>query len=134
LCQRTNAIIIYSYQQIEEGKVGQALIIAAHDYASREYLTQGAAELKNLLQLSDDLQENQVRVEALVQTFAGMSTPFKFDDCLSEVAKKMRDSYGTDKERVRQALIQMKRVGIFEDRPGYGAGGGRGVSSKTRSA
>jgi hypothetical protein len=106
-------------QQVRDARVAQPLIIAAHDYASKEYLKQVAAELKNLLRLSDDSQENQERVGNLIDAFTGLPTPFKFDECLAEVSRKLRNSFKVGSERVREALLQMKRVGIFEDRPGY---------------
>ena len=106
-------------QQIEDGRVAQPLIVAAHDYASKEYLKQVAAELKNLLRLSDQPQDNQHYVDSLIEAFQGLPTPFKFDDCVTEVSGKMNDSFTIEKERIRDALQQMKRVGIFENRPGY---------------
>jgi len=105
--------------QIEDDRVAQPLIIAAHDYASKEYLTQVAAELKNLLRLSDQPIDNQVRVERLIEAFGGLATPFQLEVCLPQVHSKLSNSFPIDREKVRDAMQQMKRVGIFEDRPGY---------------
>jgi hypothetical protein len=108
-------------QQLEDNHVAQPLIIAAHDYASKEYLTQVAAELKNLLRLSDQPSENQVRVERLIEAFAGLTTPFELEPCVTQVYNTLTNMFNIEKERVRDAMQQMKRVGIFEDRPGYPA-------------
>ena len=105
--------------QLEEGRVAQPLIIAAHDNASKEYLTQVAAELKNLLRLSDRPTENQGRVERLIEAFAGLSTPFRLEGCVVEVHRALSNSFSVEQQQVRDAMQQMKRVGIFEDRPGY---------------
>jgi hypothetical protein len=105
--------------QIGDGRVAQPLIIAAHDYASKEYLTQVAAELKNLLRLSTNPSDNQVRVERLLEAFGGLATPFQLEQCLPQVHGKLSDSFEISREDVRDAMQQMKRVGIFEDRPGY---------------
>ena len=106
-------------RQLEADRVAQPLIIAAHDYASKEYLTQVAAELKNLLRLSDQPSENQVRVERLIEAFAGLATPFELEKCVTQVHNTLSNVFEIEKERVRDAMQQMKRVGIFEERPGY---------------
>jgi hypothetical protein len=106
-------------QQIEDGRVAQPLIIAAHDYASKEYLNQVAAELANLVQLSTDPKENQGRVESLIASFGGLQTPFKVESCVDAVGDSLKPQFVIERERVREALQLMKQVGIFEDRPGY---------------
>jgi hypothetical protein len=105
--------------QIEDGRVSQLLIIAAHDYASKEYLKQVAAELKNLIELSDDPKDNDKLIDSLIGSFAGLPTPFEFDKCLSQISSKISSNSEVSKDKVRNALQSMKRVGIFEDRPGY---------------
>jgi hypothetical protein len=105
--------------QIEEGRVAQPLIIAAHDYASKEYLTQVVAELRNLLRLADSPNENRDRVERLVEAFGGLPTPFQLEVCAREVHIALSKLFAIDSEGVRDAMQQMKRIGIFEDRPGY---------------
>jgi len=103
--------------QMEDGRVAQPLIIAAHDYASKEYLNQVAAELKYLVLLSE--KDNESRVESLITSFSGLPTPFKFEQCLGQVHASIELHYQIDRDRVRDALQLMKQVGIFEDRPGY---------------
>lgn len=106
-------------KQIEEGRVAQPLVIACHDYASKEYLNQVAAELKNLVELSGNPKENQQRVEPLIEAFGGLPTPFELEDCVSRVHERLNDAFPIDKETIRRTLQQMKRIGIFEDRPSY---------------
>ena len=105
--------------QMEDARVAQSLIILAHDYASKEYLKTVAAELSNLLQLADQPHENQARVDNLIEAFSGLSTPFELDRCVEDASAKLRTSFDIDHRAVRDALQQMKRIGIFEDRPGY---------------
>ncbi|MCU1326108.1 MAG: hypothetical protein JWN34_1478 [Bryobacterales bacterium] len=104
--------------QIEDGRVAQPLIIAAHDYASKEYLNQVAAELANLVQLSSNPKENQDRVESLIISFGGLQTPFEVESCVEAVNASLKPQFTIGRERVREALQLMKQVGIFEDRPG----------------
>jgi hypothetical protein len=105
--------------QIEDHRVAQPLIIAAHDYASKEYLNQVVAELKNLVQLSQDPKTNEDLVEVLISAFSGLPTPFEFDKCLNEVVPRFAEHGTVSRDRIREALQLMKRVGIFEERPGY---------------
>ncbi len=105
--------------QIEDGHVGQQLIVKAHDYASEQYLQQVAAELRNLVRLSDDAKENARRVEVLLPTFRGLPTPFNVVNCLNDVHARLSIEFDVDRDAVKSALDEMKRVGIFEDRPGW---------------
>jgi hypothetical protein len=105
--------------QIEDGRVSQPLIIAAHDFASKEYLNQVVAELKNLVQLSSDPKRNEDHVELLISAFSGLPTPFEFDKCLQQVIPRFDEHPQVTRDSIREALQLMKQVGIFEDRPGF---------------
>lgn len=105
--------------QTEEGPVAQPLIIAAHDYASKEYLEQVVAELKNLGQLSETPNHNEDLVEALISAFSGLPTPFEFEMCLHQIVTRLKVNAAVSRDRVRDSLHLMKQVGIFEDRPDY---------------
>ncbi len=121
--------------QIDDNRIAQPLIIAAHDYASKEYLNQVVAELKNLVQLSIDPKTNEELVEVLISAFSGLPTPFEFDKCLNEIVPRFEEHGKVSRDRVRDALQLMKRVGIFEgvgeksliDGAGAGTGGGGGA-------
>jgi Mrp family chromosome partitioning ATPase len=105
-----------SVQKLEEGRVSQALIFAAHEQAAKDYLEQVEAELVYLLQLAPDYATNAQRVKELLQAFAGLSTPFVVDSCLQQLGSKLQ---GVSEPQIRAALLQMREVGIFEERPGF---------------
>jgi hypothetical protein len=100
----------------EEGRVSQSLIFAAHERAAKDYLQQVEAELVYLLQLAQDYSENSRRVKELLQAFAGLPTPFNLDTCVQDLRSKLQ---GLSEAEIRAALVQMREVGIFEERPGY---------------
>ncbi len=101
---------------MEEGRVSQSLVLAAHEAASRKFLEEVKQELSVLLDLSKKSAENEQRVSELLAAFDGLSTPFELDDCL----KKLSDRVPKVKApNLREALHRMKEVGMFEDRPGF---------------
>jgi hypothetical protein len=102
--------------RLEDDRVSQALIFAAHERASKDYLQQVEAELAYLLQLSPDYSENGRKVKELLQAFAGLQTPFGVDSCVQQLGSKL---VGLSESVIRAALVQMRDVGIFEERPGY---------------
>lgn len=104
--------------RLEDGRVAQDLIIAAHDYASGEYLRQVATELRNLISLSAD--DNNRSIDVLLASFRELTTPFEVVPLLQTVHGKLQgDDVLVPRDRLKSALDQMKRVGIFEDRPGW---------------
>jgi hypothetical protein len=103
--------------QLENGRIRQGLIFDAHDYACKDYLKQVRDELKNLVSLADDPTENQQRISDLLDGFGGMKTPFIFEECAHALSGKLYPKI--DVSIIRRAMSQMKRVGIFEDRPDY---------------
>jgi MinD-like ATPase involved in chromosome partitioning or flagellar assembly len=102
--------------KLEEGRVSQSLIFAAHERAAKDYLQQVEAELVYLLQLAQDYSKNSHRVKELLQAFAGLPTPFNLDTCVQDLRSKLQ---GVSEAEIRAALVQMREVGIFEERPGY---------------
>jgi hypothetical protein len=105
-----------SVSKLEEGRVSQSLIFAAHERAAKDYLQQVEAELVYLLQLAQDYSENSRRVKELLQAFAGLPTPFNVDTCVQDLRSKLQ---GVSEAEIRAALVQMREVGIFEERPGF---------------
>ena len=103
-------------RKLEDGRVSQALIFAAHESATRDYLQQVEAELVYLLQLAPDYPENVRSVKELLQAFAGLPTPFNVDSCVQQLRSKLQ---GISEPNIRAALVQMRDVGIFEERPGF---------------
>jgi MinD-like ATPase involved in chromosome partitioning or flagellar assembly len=101
--------------KLENGRINQALIFAAHEQAARDYLQQVEAELVYLLQLAPDYPENVRRVKELLEAFAGLPTPFTVDSCVLQLRSKLQ---GLSEAEIRAALVQMRDVGIFEERTG----------------
>lgn len=101
---------------IEDGHIHQALVLAAHDAASRRFLDEVKQELTVLLDLATSPTENEQQVTQLLAAFDGLSTPFQLDECV----KKLSELLGrVESSRIREALHRMKEIGMFEDRPGY---------------
>jgi hypothetical protein len=91
------------------GKIDQRAIFTAHEKATIDFLSQVQVELKNLVSL-----ESQ-QIQPLIEAFRGMSTPFYLDKIVTELSFKT----SIDKKDVRDALNQMKNIGIFEERMGH---------------
>ena len=101
--------------QIENNRVAQDLIAEAHTFACRDYLDQVEAELNFLIEFSTNRDDNAQMINNLLESFNGRTTPFTFEVMLSEV----KNATSLPESDLRRAFQQMKRVGIFEDRPGY---------------
>jgi hypothetical protein len=102
--------------KLEEGRVNQSLIFAAHERAAKDYLQQVEAELVYLLQLATDYNENTRRVKDLLEAFAGLPTPFNVDSCVQQLGQKLQ---GVSETQIRASLVLMREVGIFEERSGF---------------
>jgi hypothetical protein len=105
--------------QLEENKVAQPLILQAHEYASKEYLKQVVFELRNLVRLPDTTDGSGGDLARLIEAFRGLPTPFRLEDTLETIYPIVNDASPTqtDKNDVRQAIEQMRNIGIFEPRP-----------------
>lgn len=101
--------------QMKDGKISQNLIFIAHEAAAREYLGQLQSELNYLISLSNNFSENQTKIKSLLDAFEGLKTPFKLDECVSELASKVN----IEPIDIRTSIERMKNVGMFEDRPNY---------------
>ena len=112
---KPTAVDSFQGSQIKDGKINQSLLFTAHEAAAREYLGQLQSELNYLISLSDDPNQNQDKIKALLDAFEGLKTPFKLDECIAELASKV----GIDAKEIRNAIERMKNVGMFEDRPDY---------------
>nr|WP_275337177.1 AAA family ATPase [Nodosilinea sp. TSF1-S3]MDF0369948.1 AAA family ATPase [Nodosilinea sp. TSF1-S3] len=112
---KPNDVGSFQGSQIENGKISQNLIFIAHEAAAREYLGQLQSELNYLISLSDDFSDNQMKVKSLLDSFEGLKTPFRLDECVAEIASKV----SLNTTDIRNAIERMKSVGMFEDRPGY---------------
>ncbi|MEE4754524.1 AAA family ATPase [Pseudomonas alliivorans] len=93
---------------IEANRLGQKLIVQAHQAASEYYLSEVSAELKHMLNPSVD-------VHKFTEGFNGLSTPFNVEQCILQLAEKTH----IDALLVRESMNIMKDIGMFETRPGF---------------
>lgn len=106
-----------SRPRVEKDRVAQDLIFDAHVYACKDYLKQVKDEMKYLINLASSPQENQRLLNEMLESFNGMTTPFALEMCVTELQMRMRDEVSDT--LLRKAMQQMKKIGIFEDRPDY---------------
>ena len=107
--------ISFKESPVVEGKINHKLIFVAHEAAANAYLEQLKSELKYLINLSNDIRENEEKIESLLDAFEDLRTPFKLDNCMSAISEKTNIS----EQEIRAAIERMKGIGMFEDRPGY---------------
>jgi hypothetical protein len=97
-------------------KISQNLIFLAHEEAAKSYLNQLESELVYLVRLSDDQEDNRIKIRALLNAFGGLKTPFALEEQIDAIFVKLQS---IDRAVIRAAMESMKRVGMFEDRPDY---------------
>lgn len=101
---------------IEDKRIHQALVLAAHEEASKRYLHEVQQELAFLLELSSDKKENESLVKQLLSAFDGLRTPFNVEERIGELKGKLRR---ISRPSLRESLTRMKDIGMFEERPRY---------------
>lgn len=99
----------------EKGKVHQVRIFRAHEKAAESYLQGLKQELAYVVDLSADFNENQEKIDKLLNSFEGLQTPFQIE----KRVEKLSSQTGIEAKNVRGALEKMKDVGMFEARPDY---------------
>ncbi|MDP3559449.1 MAG: hypothetical protein Q8R79_03755 [Legionellaceae bacterium] len=99
-----------------DGKVSHSVILAAFENASQAFIDEIKQELYFALNLSNDQAPNQLLVDELILSLSGMQTPFILDDCIDKLQTKL-GSAGVTVKSLRDALRQMKDMGIFEIHP-----------------
>lgn len=102
-------------EPIEDGRIYQGLILDAHDSASKKFLDEVKQELSVVLNLGKDKNENDQRVTDLLNAFDGLKTPFELDECIVALSSKIKIT----RPKLRDTLILMKEVGMFEERPAF---------------
>lgn len=105
----------FTGEQLKDEKINQSLIFIAHEAAARDYLGQLRSELNYLIDLADDPSENEQKIRSLLNAFDGLKTPFKLDQCITELAGKV----DIESAKIREAIDSMKSVGMFEEHPKY---------------
>ncbi|MDC0749219.1 MinD/ParA family ATP-binding protein [Polyangium mundeleinium] len=93
----------------DDGKISDALVFFAHEEAAAKFLIDVNAELRNLVEMDNEM------LSRLIAAFAGTVTPFEVESRRDELASRT----GIDRVTVGHALDRMRQFGIFEDRPKY---------------
>jgi hypothetical protein len=99
-----------------DGKISHSIILMAFEKATAGFIDEIKQELHFALNLSNDQDSNQRLVDELILSLAGMQTPFVLDDCIDKLQTKLGVAGATSKS-LRDALRQMKDMGIFEIHP-----------------
>ncbi len=99
-----------------DGKVSHSVILEAFEHATQEFIDEIKQELYFALNLASTQDNNQQLVDELVVSLAGMQTPFVLDDCIEKLHAKL-GSESSETKYLRDALRQMKDMGIFEIHP-----------------
>lgn len=100
----------------KDGKISHTVILTAFENATQGFIDEIKQELYFALNLSNDPGSNQLLVDELIVSLAGMQTPFVLDDCIDTLNSKLGSAGATIKS-IRDALRQMKDMGIFEIHP-----------------
>lgn len=99
-----------------DGKIFHSNILTAFEKASQGFIDEIKQELYFALNFSTDQATNQPLVDELIISLSGMQTPFVLDDCIDKLKIKLA-SEGVTIKSLRDALRQMKDMGIFEIHP-----------------
>ncbi len=99
---------------LENFRISHGVVLDAHAAASIQFVNEVKTELYVLLDLASDTTENRQMVDTLVEAFDGLQTPFQLEKIVEILFDKIS---GSEKARLRAALLQMTDVGIFERHP-----------------
>ncbi|KAB0663972.1 ParA family protein [Oryzomonas japonica] len=99
-----------------DGRISHSVILAAFENATKGFIDEIKQELYFALNLTDDSDSNQLLVDELILSLAGMQTPFVLDDCIDKLQTKLGTA-GVTVKALRDALRQMKDMGMFEIHP-----------------
>jgi Mrp family chromosome partitioning ATPase len=99
-----------------EGRVSHSIIVEAFTKATDEFIDEIKQELYFALDLNPDNHRNTLLVDDLIASLGGLQTPFSLDQCIEKLQVKLGLSAVNDRA-LRDALRQMKDMGIFETHP-----------------
>jgi hypothetical protein len=97
------------------GRVSHTLIVDSFTEATDEFISEIKQELYFALDLNNDVDVNRSLVDELMSALSGLQTPFSLDECVDKLFLKV--GKGTPERVLREALRQMKDMGIFEAHP-----------------
>lgn len=100
---------------IERERLKSSFVLNAYDDASGAFIAEVRSELYNLLDLGSSVDQNREAVDRLLEGFSGLKTPFVLDDLVERLSEKTQ----LPLDKIREALVAMKKLGLFEDRPGF---------------
>lgn len=98
-----------------DNRVSHSVILEAFAKATAEFINEIKQELYFALDMNKDVNENRVLVDDLINSLAGLQTPFLLDECVDKLQAKLATATGD--RTLRDALRQMKDMGIFETHP-----------------
>ena len=100
---------------LDGDRVSHDVVLEAFEHAARDFINEVKQELNFALDLSPSVDQNKKLVADLLQSFAGLQTPFILDRCVEALEDKVpRD---ITKTSILESLRRMKDMGIFEDHP-----------------
>lgn len=99
-----------------ESHVSHTIIVEAFTKATDEFIDEIKQELYFALDLNPDNNRNKLLVDDLIASLGGLQTPFSLDQCIEKLQAKLGRSAVNDRA-LRDALRQMKDMGIFETHP-----------------
>lgn len=105
----------YRGRTLKEERLISTLVLKAYDVATESFINEVRTELYNLLTLEILDDRNRNMVDRLISSFSDEPTPFVVDVMIDKLGKKIE----LPKEKIRQALEDMKAIGMFENRQGF---------------
>ncbi|XFB06414.1 MinD/ParA family protein [Azotobacter salinestris] len=99
---------------LENGRLMHGVVLEAHAEATQTFIDGVTQELHGSLELDEDARRNAELVKQMIDSFEGLTTPFKFEETAQIVSGSIG---GIDQNKVRAALQRMRDVGIFEAHP-----------------
>lgn len=101
---------------VVDGRISSVSVLQAYDQASRSFIEDVRTELYSFLNIVPESSDsNKAAVDKLIAAFNGLQTPFSVEEIIVTLA----DRTNLPVDDVRQSLVSMQRIGMFELRPGY---------------
>ncbi|MBY5921729.1 MinD/ParA family protein [Ferrimonas balearica] len=102
---------------IVDERLSHSVIIESHADASKKFIKEVEQELAYVIDYGESHDKAKDFVNSLINELAGKTTPFDPNELSKEIHNNM--SHGSESQVIKNALVKMKSMGIFEDRPKY---------------
>lgn len=99
-----------------DGRISSAVIQHAFDSATGAFIDEIKQELYFALNLAEEMGTNRSLVDDLIVALAGLQTPFVLEECIEKLVARLTVANASE-HKLRDALRQMKEMGIFETHP-----------------